>query len=230
MDVQVLVAIIGGTTAIAAGIVTGIFKLIEFRKKKKAEDEAMEPLTQLGLFEKDLFNKADYWTKYTIKRLGFEQGEKNWIFENIMRIKIEVVTQKAKEFIENNDLITLSDIKFENSVFNMLSQVDTEYNNKVRSEFTQKFGKSKGEKVFDMVMDKQPSEENPSMGFNVWHSSIITYMEKSIKDHCDAHYLNNIEKMDLILDEIKCALATSYTHLYKMFANFNGDLDYILMK
>ncbi len=77
-------------------------------------------------------------------------------------------------------------------------------------------------------MDKQPTKESQSMGFNVWHATTITYMEKSIKDHCDAYYPTNVEKMAVILDEFKTAISSAHAHLFKTFSNFNGELDYLL--
>jgi hypothetical protein len=180
------------------------------------------------LFEKDLFSKSEYWINYTVKRLGFQQGDRNWIYETIMKIKIEVVAKKSKQFLEDNDLMSLSDTKFENLIFTLVSDIIEEYNEKIKSEFKSYFGKSKGEKIYSLVMDKQPSKESQSMGFNVWHAPTITYLEKSIKDHCDSYYPNNVEKMDMILDEFKSAIGAAHTHLYKTFSNFNGELDYLL--
>jgi hypothetical protein len=77
-------------------------------------------------------------------------------------------------------------------------------------------------------MDKQSTRESQSVGFNVWHAPTVTYMENSIKDHCEAFYPNNIEKMSVILDEFNCAISAAHAHLFKTFANFNGELDHLL--
>jgi len=228
METEVLVAIIGGTATLTTVIVTGIFKLLENRKKKVEEASKREPMTQIKLFEKDLFSKSEYWISYTIKRLGFEQGDRNWIYETIMKCKIEAVSKKSKKFIEDNDLLEMSNIKFENSIFSLISEIVDEYNSTIKEDFQKYFGNSKGERIYSLVMDKQPTKESQSVGFNVWHAATITYMEKSIKDHCDAYYPNNVEKMSVILDEFRTAINAAHTHLYKMFANFNGELDYLL--
>lgn len=228
MGNEVLVAIIGATAVISSTIVTGIFKIIEFRKKKNQENERVEPITQIKLFEKELFSKSEYLINYTIKRLGFEQGDRNWIYETIMRVKIETITKMSKEFIEEYDLMALSDTKFENLIFLLISEIIEKYNKLVKEEFKTYFGKNKGEKIFNLVMDKQPTKESQSMGFNVWHSPTVTYLEKSIKDHCDSYYPNNVEKMDMILDEFKSAIGAAHTHLFKTFSNFNGELDHLL--
>jgi len=228
MEAGVLIAIIGGTATVTTTIVAGIFKLLEFRKKKAEDSEKREPLTQIKLFEKDLFSKSEYWVNYTMKRLGFEQGDRNWLYETIMKCKIETIAKKSKEFIEQNDLNQMSNIKFENCVFALISEIIEEYNSAIKIEFRNHFGKNKGEKIFALVMDKQPTKESQSMGFNVWHATTITYMEKSIKDHCDAYYPTNVEKMTVILDEFKTAISSAYAHLFKTFSNFNGELDYLL--
>ena len=228
MSNEVLAAVIGATAVISSTIVAGIFKILEYQKKKKDEKSGQEPLTQLKLFEKELFSKSEYWVNYTVKRLGFQQGDRSWIYETIMKIKINTITKKTKEFLEQNDLISLTDIKFENLVFCLISEIIDEYNRLIKEEFVNNFGKSKGERIFTLVMDKQPTKESQSVGFNVWHATTITYMEKSIKDHCQAYYPNNIERMEMIIDEFKCAINAAHTHLYKTFANFNGELDYLL--
>jgi hypothetical protein len=228
MEKEVLAAVIGATATVSATIVAGIFTLVGVRRKKKEEKLKKEPLTQISLFEKDLFSKSEYWINYTIKRLGFQQGDRNWIYETIMRVKIETIARKSKEFIEDNDLMSLTDSKFENLIFTLISDIIEDYNAGIKQEFKGYFGKNKGEKIFNLVMDKQPSKESQSMGFNVWHAPTVTYLEKSIKDHCDAYYPNNVEKMDMILDEFKSAIGAAHTHLFKTFSNFNGDLDHLL--
>lgn len=228
MEAEVLIAIIGGTVTVTTAIVTGIFKLLEFRKKKAEDSKKVEPLTQMKLFEKDLFSKSEYWVNYTMKRLGFEQGDRNLLYETIMRCKIETIAKKSKEFIEQNDLNQMSSVKFENGIFALISEIIEEYNSAIQTEFRNHFGKNKGDKIFSLVMDKQPTKESQSVGFNVWHATTITYMEKSIKDHCDAYYPNNVEKMAVILDEFKTAISSAHAHLFKTFSNFNGELDYLL--
>jgi hypothetical protein len=229
MGNEVLVAVIGATAVISTAIVTGVFKVMESRKKKAEEANKREPITQMKLFEKDLFSKSEYWVNYTIKRLGFEQGDRNWIYETIMRVKIETIAKMFKEFLQNNDLMALSDTRFENLIFALISDIIDEYNEGIRVEFKEFFGKNKGEKIFNLVMDKQPSKESPSAGFNIWNALTITYLEKSIKDHCDSFYPNIVEKMSMILDEFKCAIGAAHTHLYKTFGNFNGELDFLLL-
>jgi len=228
METEVLVTIIGGTVTVTTAVVAGIFKLLENRRKKTDEASKKEPITQIKLFEKDLFSKSEYWVNYTIKRLGFEQGDRNWIYETIMRCKIETIAKKSKEFLEQNNLLDMSNIKFENAIFALISEIIEEYNTLIKEEFKEYFGKSKGEKIFVLVMDKQPTKESQSVGFNVWHAPTVTYMEKSIKDHCDAYYPNNVEKMSVVLDEFKTAISATHAHLYKTFENFNGELDYLL--
>ena len=229
MEVEVLIAIIGGTVTVTTAIVTGIFKLLENRKKKNEENSKRDPITQLSLFEKELFSKYEYWINYTIKRLGFEVGDRNWIYETIMRCKIESIVKKSREFLENNNLLELSNIKFENSVFALISEIIEEYNLMIKKEFKEYFGKNKGEKIFSLIMDKQPTKESQSMGFNVWHEPTITYMEKAIKDHCDAFYPNNVEKMSVVLDEFKTGISSTHAHLFKTFGNFNGELDCLIL-
>jgi len=229
MENEVLTAIIGATAVISSTIVAGVFKILEIRKKKIEDANKREPLTQIRLFEKDLFSKSEYWVNYTIKRLGFEQGDRNWIYETIMRVKIETVSSKSKKFLEQNDLMSLSNSKFENLIFSLISETIEEYNSIIREEFKEYFGKNKGEKIFDLVMDKQPTKESQSIGFNVWHVPTITYLEKSIADHCASYYPNNVEKMDMILDEFKSVIGSAHSHLYKTFSNFNGELNYLLL-
>lgn len=228
METEVLVAIIGGTVTVTTAIVAGTFKFLENRKKKAEEASKREPMTQIKLFEKDLFSKSEYMINYTIKHLGFESGDRNWIYETIMRNKIGTIVHKSKEFIEQNDLMDISDNKFENSVFTLISEIIDEYNSAIKEDFKEYFGKNKGEKIFSLVMDKQPTKESQSVGFNTWHAPTVTYMEKSIKDHCDAYYPNNIERMSVVLDIFRTAISSAHAHLYKMFANFNGELDYLL--
>jgi len=228
MEAGVLIAIIGGTATVTTTIVAGIFKLLENRKRRLEESEKGEPLTQIKLFEKDLFSKSEYWVNYTMKRLGFEQGDRNWLYETIMKYKIETIAKKSKEFIEQNDLNQMSSVKFENGIFALISEIIEKYNSAIQTEFKNHFGKNKGEKIFSLVMDKQPTKESQSIGFNVWHATTITYMEKSIKDHCDAYYPTNVEKMAVILDEFKTAISSAHAHLFKTFSNFNGELDYLL--
>lgn len=228
MEKEVLVAIIGGVVAITTVIVTGIFKILENRRKKQEEAGKREPITQIKLFEKELFSKSEYWVNYTIKRLGFEKGERNWIYETIMRIKIETVARLSKKFLEENDLMTVNNNKFENLIFTLVSEIIDEYNTLIKEEFKSHFGKNKGDKIFELVMNKQSTKESQSIGFNVWHAPTITYLEKSLKDHCDAYYPNNVDKMEMILDEFKSALGAAHTHLFKTFGNFNGELDYLL--
>lgn len=228
MEAGVLIAIIGGTATVTTTIVAGVFKLLENRKRRLEESEKGEPLTQIKLFEKDLFSKSEYWVNYTMKRLGFEQGDRNWLYETIMKYKIETIAKKSKEFIEQNDLNQMSSVKFENGIFALISEIIEEYNSAIQTEFKNHFGKNKGEKIFSLVMDKQPTKESQSIGFNVWHATTITYMEKSIKDHCDAYYPTNVEKMAVILDEFKTAISSAHAHLFKTFSNFNGELDYLL--
>lgn len=228
METEVLVAIIGGTVTVTTAIVAGIFKLLENKRKKVEEANKREPMTQIKLFEKDLFSKSDYWVSYAIKRLGFEQGDRNWIYETIMKCEIEVVVKNTKKFLETYDLAELPDAKFENLIFITLSETIEEYNALIKENFKEYFGKNKGEKIFNLVMDKQPTKESQSAGFNVWNATTITHLEKSIKGHCDAYYPNNIERADRVLDEIKCAISSVHVHLYKTFGNFNGELDYLL--
>lgn len=228
MEADVLIAIIGGTVTITTAIVAGIFKLLETRRKKAEERGKIEPITQLQLFEKDLFSKSEYLINYAIKRMGFEQGDRSWIYETIMKLKIKTITRKSKEFLQNSDINLLSKPRFENSVFSLVSEIIDEYNNLIKEEFIQHFGKNKGTKIFDMVMDKQPTKGSPSMGFNIWHASTITYMEKTIKDYCDSYYPSNVDRMDDILDLFKCAISAAHTHLYKTFGSFNGELDHLL--
>ena len=228
MDTDILVAIIGATATISAAIVTIIFRTSEKKRRKAEEEEMHSPITQIKLFEKELFSKADYWVNYTIKRLGFEQGDRNWIYETIMKNEIEVVSSMTKEFLEEYDLMDLSQIKFENLIFSLISEFIEIYNEKIKKDFCDHFGQNKGERIFNLVMDKQPSKESQSMGFNVWHSATITYMEKSIKDHCSAYYPNNVERMEMVIDEFKCGIGAAHTHLFKTFGNFNGELDYLL--
>lgn len=229
MEKEVLIAIIGGTVAVTTTIVTGIFKLLEIRKRKTEEKNKIQPITQIQLFEKDLFSKADYLVNYAVKRMGFEQGDRSWIYETIMTIKIQTIVSKTKLFIEKNDLNSINNTRFENMVFALISEIIDEYNSLIKESFVSKFGKSKGSKIFDLVMDKQPTKESQSLGFNVWHASTITYMEKTIKDYCHSYYPNNVERMDDILDLFKCAISAAHTHLYKTFGNFNGELDYLLL-
>lgn len=229
METEVLVAIIGGTVTVTTAIVAGIFKLLENRKKKASEARKEEPITQMELFEKDLFSKSEYWTNYTIKRLGFEQGDRNWIYETIMRCEIEVIIKNSKKFLETHNLMELPIEKFENMVFTTLSETIEEYNSLIKEEFIKYFGKNKGEKIFNLIMNKQPTKESQSSGYNVWNEITITHLEKSIKGHCDAYYPNNVERADRILDEIKCAISSVHVHLYKTFGNFNGELDYLIL-
>jgi len=125
--------------------------------------------------------------------------------------------------------MSLSNTKFENLIFALISDIIEEYNRLIEEEFKKKFGKNKGEKIYALVMDKQPTKESQSVGFNVWHAPTVTYMEKSIADHCAAYYPNNVEKMDMILDEFKTAIGAAHTHLFKTFSNFNGELNYLLL-
>ena len=228
MGSEVLVAIIGATAAITSAIVAGVFKILETRKNKNSESQKREPMSQIKLFEKDLFSKSEYWINYTIKRLGFEQGDRNWIYETIMRNKIETISKKCKEFIEVNDLNELSESRFQNMIFTLISEIIEEYNAGIKKDCMAYFGKNKGEKIFSLVMDKQSTKESQSVGFNIWHAPTVTYMEKSIKDHCDAYYPNNVEKMSVILDEFNCAVSAAHAHLFKTFGNFNGELDHLL--
>jgi len=229
METEVLVAIIGGTVTLTTAIMASIFKILENKKKKEYEANKGEPMTQIKLFEKDLFSKSEYWINYTIKRLGFEQGDKNWIYETIMRCEIEVIIKNSKKFLETYDLIELPVEKFENLVFTTLSETIKEYNLLIKEEFQKYFGKNKGEKIFNLIMNKQPTKESQSSGYNVWNEITITHLEKSIKGHCDAFYPNNIERADRILDEIKCAVSSVHVHLYKTFGNFNGELTYLML-
>jgi len=229
MDNEVLIAIIGATSVVSSAIAAGVFKLLELKKKRDIKISDEEPLTQIKLFENELFNKSEYWINYTIKRLGFEQGDRNWIYETIMHCKIKSTAMMCKTFIENNDLTSLTNIRFENLIFTLMSDIVDEYNDLILEEFEKYFGKNKGKKIFDLVMNKEPTKSSQSMGFNVWHSPSITYMEKSIKEHCDSFYPNNVEKMDVILDIFKCTIYSAHTHLFKTFGNFNGELDYLLL-
>ena len=228
MEKEVLVAIVSATAVVSSTIVAGIFGIIGNRRKKREEASRREPMTQIRLFDKDLFSKSEYWTNYTIKRLGFEQGDRNWIYETIMRVKILTISRKTKEFLQENDLLELSNAKFENLVFKLVSDIVETYNNETKEEFKKYFGKVKGEKIFNLVMNKESTKCSQSVGFNVWHAPTISYLEKSIADHCAAYYPNNVEKMETILDEFKCATAAAHTHLFKTFANFNGELDHLL--
>lgn len=228
MEKEVLVAIVSATAVISSTIVAGIFGIIGTRRKKREEASKREPMTQMRLFDKDLFSKSEYWVNYTIKRLGFEQGDRNWIYETIMRIKILTISKKSKEFLQKNDLMEISNAKFEYLIFILISDIVEAYNNETKEEFKKYFGKIKGEKIFNLVMNKESTKESQSIGFNVWHAPTISYLEKSIADHCAAYYPNNVEKMETILDEFKCATAAAHTHLFKTFANFNGELDHLL--
>lgn len=223
---ELIIAIIGATATITAAVVTGIFKFQETRRKKlKNKSEEYKPITQTNLFEKELFSKSEYLINYTIKRLGFEHGNRSWIYEVIMKNKIESVIENTKHFLEENTLEEISPAKFEGLIFALISEIVKTYNEKTKNDFCKYYGENKGEKIFDMVMDKQPTKESPSMGFNVWFAPVITYMEKSVKDHCDSYYPNNIERMDAILDQFKCAISAAHTHLFKTFGNFNGELE-----
>ena len=228
MEKEVLVAIVSATAVVSSTIVAGIFGIIGNRRRKREEASKREPMTQMRLFDKDLFSKSEYWVNYTIKRLGFEQGDRNWIYETIMRVKILTISRKTKEFLQENDLLELSNAKFENLVFKLVSDIVESYNNETKEEFKKYFGKVKGEKIFNLVMNKESTKCSQSVGFNVWHAPTISYLEKSIADHCAAYYPNNVEKMETILDEFKCATAAAHTHLFKTFANFNGELDHLL--
>lgn len=228
MSNEILIAVISATATVTAAIVAGIFTIIQNRRKKEIEKGKKEPITQIKLFEKELFSKSDYWINYTIKRLGFEQGDRNWIYETIMRCKIETVVDKTKLFLEENDLMDMTDVKFENSIFILISDIIEGYNDYIKEEFIKYFGKNRGEKIFSLVMDKQCTKESQSVGFNIWHAPTVTYMEKSIKDHCEAYYPNNVEKMSVVIDEFKSGISAAHAHLFKTFANFNGELDCLL--
>jgi hypothetical protein len=118
--------------------------------------------------------------------------------------------------------------KFENAIFALISEIVDEYNLNIKKDFQEYFGESKGEKIYDLIMDKQPTKESPSIGFNGWHATTITCIEKSISNHCEVFYPNNIERMSMILDEFKTAIFAAHAHLFKTFRNFNGELDYLL--
>ena len=228
MQTEILIAVISATATVSAGIAAGFFEYMKVRNRKNKLKSNRKPLTQQKLFDNELFSKSDYWLNFSIHHLGFESGHRAWIYETIMRNKIFVVSKKAKEFLETIDLATLSDNKFENAIFKLISEMVKEYNDAAKEDFKEKFGKAKGEKIFELVMNKQSTPQSPSAGFNIWHEVTITYLEKSITDHCAAYYPNNIEKMDMILSELKAAVGTAHAHLYKTFKNFNGELNRLL--
>lgn len=228
MGNEIIVAIMGATAAISSAIVAGLFKLAEFRKKRNIEDEEDKPLTQTKLFDHELFSKAQYFIDKSLKDIRFDDPDKSWIFETILKNKINSISNNVTKFLEKNDLEELSDEKFENAIFLTFSNIMQDWRKNAKEDFKAYFGCKKGERIFNLVMDKESSPESPSMGFMSWQCPVIDYLEKSIKNHCEAPYPNNVIKMNAILNEFTTSLNSIFPYVAKTFSNFNGQLTYLL--
>ena len=175
-----------------------------------------------SLLQHDFFTNY-YSLKNTINLFATGNKELTEIFKIITSHKLEVVHFQTKEFIERENWRTINNQDLQHKIFHLLKSVISGYNKKILEDLQNKFGKNKGQKVYDYVMNAQ------GIGFNHWHSVNVKHIKHMVVSILRANVIKgSCHKMQIILYELLFGLHSGIIDAEKAFFLFNGELEAIL--
>lgn len=186
-------------------------------------------IEQINLFPKkrDLKNH-DLFTNYSrlknvINTFTTSDNELTDIFRIVVTHKLEVVYSQTLTFVKSNRIKGFQRKELEACIFELLKTEVTEYNRLILNSLQSKYGKIKGELVYEYVMNA------PGIGFNHWHSVNVKHIERMVASIMNSTVIKgNVYKMEIILYEILFGLHAGIIDAEKAFYAFNGSLQNIL--
>lgn len=185
-------------------------------KKKKVDAQQLENHT--------FFSKCESWARYKVNELYFGDEIRNRLFRTIISTKVQVMSFKSREILNNAEMRDMTKPCFQTYMFKLLTDIHIETQQQIRNKIIEMYP-IHGQDIFDLVMNHQEK------GFNAFNQITDNYTERLVQIICESDlYSDNYEKYEIILDAFKSSLGAAFPHIESTFKGFNGELDAMVIK
>jgi hypothetical protein len=185
----------------------------------KGKSRRKKTATAATLKNHTFFTRCESWSKYKVNELYFGDDVRNKLFRTIVSSKIETMSTKIGEIIENPELNVMNKKAFQSTIFNLITNMRVETQSRIREKIVLAYP-AHGVEIYELVMNHE------DRGFNAFNQITDNYTERLVDIICESDiYDDNYEKMEMILDAFKAALGAAFPHIEAAFKGFNGELD-----
>ncbi len=109
---------------------------------------------------------------------------------------------------------------FKNTFANIITDIIADYEIGFLIALQQEFGKTKGQKIYDIVYTGDGSDNTQTQGFDTLHSNQISFLRTFIDNQ--SKLLTDIEKVLTFFDMCQAAYILSRTYIINRLENING--------
>ena len=170
------------------------------------------------------FSKCESWSKYKVNELHFGDDVRNKLFRAIISTKIQVMSEKAMNVLDNDAIEDMGKQCFQNFIFKLITDMHVETERQIRLRIIEMYP-AHGSEIHELIMNHR------TKGFNAFNQITDNYTERLVQIICESDiYCDNLEKYEMILDAFKSALGAAFPHIETTFKGFNGDLDEMTKK
>ena len=197
-------------------IIDIIDKFRTMRRRKKMDAADMK--------HHSFFSKCESWAKYKVNELYFGDDVRNRLFRAIISTKIQVMSEKSLDVLDNKEVECMGKPAFQNFIFKLITEIHVETEKQIRLRIIEMYP-AHGSEIHELIMNHR------TKGFNAFNQITDNYTERLVQIICESDlYHDNLEKYEMILDAFKSALGAAFPHIETTFKGFNGDLDEMIKK
>jgi len=170
------------------------------------------------LLKHDLFLSRPLFNRY-ISNILFKEKDKEWLFDTILKHKIDHVISSAEHFIRNNHIETDSALlKFQMN--ELLDNMISAYEAEILTQFIQRYGHTCGNELFDYVYYE---------GFRKYHNNNVKHILTTIDKLSSSSNAVNFKLYSFLLN-LYIALDMAIYDCEQVFKDFNGHITDIIKK